>query len=251
MSLDNIFFCLQLDNVLVSVILYVSRCTANSTVMDTTPFHQLPKCEMIAKIDTVFKPKILLILSGKRKCGKDFLEQIIVKHFDSANCVSFRISAPIKSYFSKMHQLDYGELLKASNYKEQYRNDMVKWSEQLRASDPHCFLREAIFTSTVGRNCPIWILNDARRITDLEYFDDHKEIDMSNTKIIKIRVQCCDTIRAKRDWIFEPGIDDQTTECGLDHYKQWDYLVINENTTEDLMEQLKPMFEQIATSLQK
>lgn len=203
----------------------------------------------IAQIAALAKPKVQLILSGKRKCGKDFAEQIMLDHFPGA-ILSYRISAPIKGAFARQHGLDFAELLTASQYKEQYRQQMVTWSEAIRASDPHFFLRLAITEAAAQSGPkPIWLLNDARRPTDLQYFSDSREIDMSATQVIKMRIVSSEQTRIDRGWVFTAGIDDQTTECGLDSESNWDYLIQNDGTKEELLRQLEPIFERIAPLL--
>jgi len=133
-----------------------------------------------AQISALPKPKVQLILSGKRKCGKDFLEQIILERFPQL-VLSYRISAPIKGAFAQTYGLDLAELLSSSQYKENYREQMVLWSKQIRQSDAHYFLRLSIlqsYQSEPNGPRPIWLLNDARRLTDLEYFADANEIDV-------------------------------------------------------------------------
>ena len=194
-------------------------------------------------IGTLAKPQVQLILSGKRKCGKDFLEHLIFNRF-SNKILSFRISGPIKAAFANKHGLNLTELLGASQYKEQYRKKMVQWSEQVRQTDPHYFLRLAILEAyEAGGDKPIWLLNDARRPTDLQYFNDSSEIDMSKTRVVKLRIVSTEQTRMKRGWIFTEGIDDQTTECGLDHITDWDYIIENNGTKEELLVKMESIFQ--------
>lgn len=208
------------------------------------------KPPLVQKISQLIKPKVQIVLSGKRKCGKDFLEGIILERFPQ-QVLSYRISAPIKGAFARQHGLDFAELLTASLYKEKYRQEMVIWSEAIRVSDPHYFLRLAI--TEAAEECegkPIWLLNDARRPTDLVYFTDSSEIDMSLTTLIKLRINSTTQTRVSRGWHFTKGIDDQQTECGLDDECHWDYIIQNDSTKEKLLIQLEPLFEQISNLLQ-
>lgn len=147
-----------------------------------------------------------------------------------------------------MHSLDFAELTTDSAYKEVYRHRMVEWSEEIRKQDPHIFLREAIYT-TVNEEIPVWILNDARRETDIQYFADPSEIDLSTTMVSMIRIECREETRTKRGWTFTAGVDDQTTECGLDHFTDWDHVVQNNGTPEELIDQLAPLIQAIRSKL--
>ncbi|XP_078064102.1 phosphomevalonate kinase, partial [Mustelus asterias] len=86
-------------------------------------------------------PASLLLFSGKRKSGKDFITDSIQGRLGDENCTILRLSAPIKEQYAKEHGLELQELLGASGYKEQFRKDMIRWGEEQRARDPGCFCR--------------------------------------------------------------------------------------------------------------
>jgi phosphomevalonate kinase len=180
-------------------------------------------------------PKVVILLSGKRKCGKDFVSDIILKSL--TNIVAFCIASPIKKQFAKDNNLDFNKLLDSSHYKENYRQEMVLWSERIRAKDPNFFLRLAIEESN-AKSKPIWMLTDARRLCDVLYFKNGL---FKSSKVITIRISASEETRIKRGWIFTEGIDDKDTECGLDSYQNWDFVLKNDGSEEDLMSGLKPI----------
>lgn len=55
-----------------------------------------------------------------------------------------RISEPIKSHWAKEKGLDLSELLSDGPYKENYRKEMIIWSDSVRQRDPGYFCRESI-----------------------------------------------------------------------------------------------------------
>lgn len=206
---------------------------------------------LINKINSLPPPKVVLVLSGKRKSGKDYLETLLLQHYHQQIC-SFRISAPIKEEFSKKYDLNYDELLSASEYKEAYRQKMVQWSETIRSTDPNYFLRLSLWRqASAESDKPIWLLNDARRLVDVEYFTKPNELRLnkSKTKIITVRLVCRQDVRSARGWQFTAGIDDQETECGLDSYTDWDYVIENNGSQSELIDNLKPLFDSINDSL--
>ncbi|XP_061403938.1 phosphomevalonate kinase-like, partial [Lethenteron reissneri] len=69
-------------------------------------------------------------------------------------CAILRLSGPLKSQFAKEHQLELDKLLDASDYKERYRGDMIRWGEARRSADPGFFCRLA--TQSDGARCPVW-----------------------------------------------------------------------------------------------
>jgi phosphomevalonate kinase len=184
-------------------------------------------------------PKVVILLSGKRKCGKDFVSDIILKSL--TNIVAFCIASPIKKQFAKDNNLDFNKLLDSSDYKENYRQEMVLWSERIRAKDPNFFLRLAIEESN-AKSKPIWMLTDARRLCDVLYFKNGL---FKSSKVITIRISASEETRIKRGWIFTEGIDDKDTECGLDSYQNWDFVLKNDGSEEDLMSGLKPILQLI------
>ncbi|KAJ2949667.1 hypothetical protein O0L34_g15593 [Tuta absoluta] len=174
-------------------------------------------------------PRIILLFSGKRKSGKDFLTDHLQKLLGD-RCEVIKISQPIKSHWAKEKNLNLNELLSDSEYKEQYRLDMIKWSDEMREQDYGCFCRAAC------QNAPdraIWIVSDIRRKTDIRWFKEtYKDI------IRTIRISADLDTRNSRGYVFKEGVDDVTSECDLDDYEDWDLIVDNGKNKQTLEEQL-------------
>ena len=64
---------------------------------------------------------LIVMISGKRKSGKDFLASKLYKHFGEDNVSIIRLSAPLKKAFATENNLDYENLLTSGMYKELYR----------------------------------------------------------------------------------------------------------------------------------
>lgn len=120
------------------------------------------------------KPKIVLLVSGKRKCGKDYISSQLLSqyvccyllyarigvsqsyqflfHFISLGNDSteiIRISEPIKSHWAAEKGLDLEELLSDGPYKEQYREGMIVWSDSVRKENPGYFCNASISKSNI------------------------------------------------------------------------------------------------------
>ncbi|EGD78513.1 phosphomevalonate kinase [Salpingoeca rosetta] len=162
-------------------------------------------------------PKCVIILSGKRKCGKDYLSSFLHERLGTFSSV-VRLSGPLKEQFAKDHGLDYEELLSDSGYKEKYRKDMIAWGEKMRNADPGFFCRLATATATA----PIWIVTDARRPSDIEYFK-------ARYPVVTVRISSTDATRKQRGWVFTPDVDDAESECALDNYG-FDQTIENNST---------------------
>eukprot|EP00053_Salpingoeca_punica_P018213 m.177797 g.177797 ORF g.177797 m.177797 type:complete len:210 (+) comp17385_c0_seq1:89-718(+) len=161
------------------------------------------------------KPRIVLVFSGKRKSGKDYLTDLLKLRLGEVAAI-VRLSEPLKSQYAKDHNLDLKELLSAGPYKEQHRLAMIKWGEEQRNADPGFFCR----LSTAGVAAPVWIVSDARRVSDIEYFK-------ARFNTFLVRVESSEASRKLRGWVFTPDIDEAESECGLDGRK-WNLVIKNE-----------------------
>ncbi|KFM58283.1 Phosphomevalonate kinase, partial [Stegodyphus mimosarum] len=153
-------------------------------------------------------PKIVIVISGKRKSGKDYVADILLERFGSGKAVIIRLSGPLKERYALENNLDYAKLLEASEYKELYRMKMIKWGEDIRCKDPGYFCRHAIEQSQ-ARSKDVWIVSDARRKTDVEFF-------LSNFPNVTytLRINASPEVRKQRGWKYTEGIDDCESECG-------------------------------------
>jgi len=83
--------------------------------------------------ENLFKPNVLLIFSGKRKSGKDYICDRLIEAVEKSNTTdkqvritSISISAPLKEEYAKANNLDYERLLDSSAYKENFRVKMIE-----------------------------------------------------------------------------------------------------------------------------
>uniref|UniRef100_A0A0P4W935 Phosphomevalonate kinase n=1 Tax=Scylla olivacea TaxID=85551 RepID=A0A0P4W935_SCYOL len=201
-------------------------------------------------------PVLVLLFSGKRKSGKDYITDQLQQRLDENKSKIIRLSGPIKQQFADDNGLDYSQLLTASDYKEKYRSEMITWSEAKRAQDKGYFIREAIkmfeglcgamnlvwsckktyglkisplffktslkWSLLLGSKYPIWIVSDMRRRSDLAWFREHHP-----DAVYFVRIMATEEARKKRGWVFTPGVDDAESECDLDMVTSWDMEVDN------------------------
>lgn len=93
---------------------------------------------------------------------------------------------------------------------------MIHWGEKKRNADPGYFAR----LTTRNATRPVWIISDARRTTDLQYF-------VPNFKTITVRVESSEEVRRGRGWVWTDGVDNAESECGLDN-SEWDLVISNQ-----------------------
>ncbi|KAK2868711.1 hypothetical protein Q7C36_000582 [Tachysurus vachellii] len=179
---------------------------------------------------TASDPKLILLFSGKRKSGKDYVTDLIQKRLSPKLCCILRLSAPLKEQYAQEHGLDFEELLGAGKYKEQHRAEMIRWGERRRQKDPGFFCRMAV----CGASQPMWIVSDCRRMSDLQWFwSEYPQ------QCVCVRVEASEQTRAQRGWRFTAGVDDAESECGLDQDVDFDWTIRNDGDVTFLDRQLQ------------
>lgn len=73
---------------------------------------------------------------------------------------------------------------------------------------------------------PIIIVSDIRRRTDVDYFTS------LDIPLLAVRINASDEERKERGWVATEGVDDVASECDLDDFDEWDF-VINNDTESD------------------
>nr|XP_017531994.1 phosphomevalonate kinase isoform X2 [Manis javanica] len=144
-------------------------------------------------------PRLVLLFSGKRKSGKDFVTEALQSRLGADVCAILRLSSPLKEQFAQDHGLDFQRLLGASTYKEAYRRDMILWGEEKRQADPGFFCRKIV----EGVSQPIWLVSDTRRMSDIQWFQE-----AYGAVTRTVRVVASEQSRQQRGWVFIPGVDD-------------------------------------------
>ncbi|KAJ8877227.1 hypothetical protein PR048_021681 [Dryococelus australis] len=157
-------------------------------------------------------PKTVLLISGKRKSGKDFISENFLNKLGADKTVIIRISAPIKIHWSKLHNLDFDKLLSTDEYKEKYRKDMILWGEQIRHQDYGYFCRAAIEMFDVMQK-EIWVVSDVRRQTDVRWFREN-----FGDTVKTLRLEASEDIRKQRGFVFTSVVDPETLYCDLQSY---------------------------------
>ncbi|XP_047121835.1 phosphomevalonate kinase isoform X5 [Schistocerca piceifrons] len=173
--------------------------------------------------DSMSNPRCVLLFSGKRKSGKDYIVENLLRRLKPNDAVVLRLSAPIKKYWAESKGLDFDQLLGTGAYKENYRLEMIRWGESVRARDPGYFCQRAIEMSN-GTQFSVWIVSDTRRLSDLKWFLDNCG---GPSVVHTVRVVADDAVRKQRGWMYTPGIDDAVSECGLDSITDWNWTISN------------------------
>ncbi|XP_055648429.1 phosphomevalonate kinase isoform X1 [Falco peregrinus] len=185
-------------------------------------------------------PRAVLLLSGKRKSGKDFVAEELRSRLGPDICTILRLSGPLKEQYAKEHGLDFQRLLDASAYKELYRQDMIRWGEERRHADPGFFCRMAV----AGAAQPVWVVSDTRRLSDVEWFQA-----AYGAAVQTVRVVASEETRKRRNWVFVAGVDDAESECGLDQGVAFDWVITNDGDAVSLDQQLEMLLRSLRGQL--
>nr|XP_020768194.1 phosphomevalonate kinase isoform X2 [Odocoileus virginianus texanus] len=193
-------------------------------------------------------PGLVLLFSGKRKSGKDFVTEALQSRLQNRRstgwpevedchsqekqqythahlkepggllskerwlgadvCAVLRLSGPLKEQYAQEHGLDFQRLLDASTYKEAYRRDMIRWGEEKRRADPGFFCRKIV----EGVCQPVWLVSDTRRVSDIQWFQEAYG-DVTQT----VRVVATEESRQQRGWVFTPVPADPPGGCPYYH----------------------------------
>ena len=165
----------------------------------------------------------IIIFSGKQYSGKDTAAKIMLEQLTNyRRCAMGDI---IKLTYGKEKGLTYEEI---EANKAQYRADLIALGNWGRAQDPDYWLKKIL-----EQNGNI-IVTDVRVPHEYEIF--------KNAGAIAIRVEANRETRLSRGNLIG---EDDITEVGLDDIKNWDYIIENNSTYENLHKQVVQIIEQL------
>ena len=167
--------------------------------------------------------KKIIVFSGKQFSGKDTAAKILLEHFKTFKRIG--IADAIKLKYSEMTGLSVDEIEKN---KSLYRNDLIKLGDSGRAIDPDYWLN-----SIVSYKGDI-IVTDIRVKHELDLF--------KSFGAFTVRVEAREEVRKKRG---ELTAKNDLTETDLDNIKDWDFILFNEGTYEELCENIKPLIQAV------
>jgi phosphomevalonate kinase len=156
--------------------------------------------------------KKIIALSGKQFSGKDTVAKILLEKLTNFKRVG--IGDAIKIEYGKQKGLTFEEI---EANKPQYRADLIALGDYGRSISPLYWL-EKIISLDYDVMIP-----DLRVKSELEI--------LKNANAITIRVEASREARALRGELVK---EDDTTEIDLDDITDWDYVIANDSTYENL-----------------
>lgn len=165
----------------------------------------------------------IIIFSGKQYSGKDTVAKIMLEAMpDYKRCAMGDI---IKLTYGEQKGLSYDEIEKN---KAIYRQDLINLGNWGRSQDPDYWLKKII-----GQEGNIMV-TDVRVQHEYDVF--------KKAGAITIRVEASRDTRKERGKLIG---EDDVTEIGLDHVKDWDYVIDNNSDYETLKNKVNRVIEKI------
>ncbi len=158
----------------------------------------------------------IVIFSGKQYSGKDSAAKILLAELpEYKRCAMGDI---IKLEYGRQHNLTYEEI---EQNKAQYRAGLIELGNWGRAQNPDYWLEKIIET------------DGKIMVTDVRVQHEYDVFKAAGA--ITIRVEASREVRAQRGNLVG---EDDVTEVGLDHIKDWDYVIDNNSSYEEFKEKV-------------
>ena len=162
----------------------------------------------------------IIVISGKQYSGKDTFAKILLEKLTDFKRIG--IGDAIKIQYGKENNLSFEEI---ESQKHLYRDDLIKLGNWGRAQDKNYWLNNL-------SNMDKIIVPDVRVLDEIEYF--------KNKNAFLIRVNSSFENRSKRGVIVNAN---DNTETALDNYSNWNAIVDNDSTYEDLIKKADEVIE--------
>lgn len=154
----------------------------------------------------------IIVISGKQYSGKDTLAKILLQIMPNFKRIG--IGDAIKIEYGKKNNLTFEEIEKN---KHLYRDDLIKLGNWGRAQDDDFWLKNISNMNEI-------IVPDVRVIHEVDFFR------LEGAYLIRVESNLEN--RKKRGIITN---ENDLTETALDNYKNWNIVVENNSTYEDLV----------------
>lgn len=171
--------------------------------------------------------KKIVALSGKQFSGKDTVAKILLEKLTSFTRVG--IGDAIKIEYGKQKSLTFDEI---ETNKSQYREDLIELGNKGRAISPNYWLEKIVELDFDV------IVPDMRVKDELEI--------LKKAGALTIRVEASKEIRALRGELVK---EDDPTETALDDVSDWDFVIRNDSSYDDLKARALKLADEIAEKL--
>ncbi len=165
----------------------------------------------------------IIILSGKQYSGKDTAAKILLQNLTDFKRIG--LGDAIKIEYGEQKGLTFEEIEKN---KAQYRQDLINLGNKRRSEDKDYWIKKVI---KMPGNI---VVPDVRVKRELEFF--------KQANAITIRVEASRETRALRGTLVG---ETDVTETDLDDIKDWDFVIHNDSTYENLQAETNQLAKEI------
>ena len=171
----------------------------------------------------------IIILSGKQYSEKDTVAKILLENL--TNFKRIGLGDAIKIEYGEQKGLSFEEI---EQNKAQYRQDLINLGNKRRSEDKDYWIKKVI---KMPGNI---IVPDVRVKRELEFFKE--------ANAFTIRVEASRETRSQRGQLVG---ETDVTEVDLDDIKDWDYVIENNSTYENLQAKSIELAKEIKSFLNK
>ena len=162
---------------------------------------------------------LIIILSGKAKAGKNIVADIIKEYFN--NSIQVAYAYYIKDYLKRMNKYNEQE-------KEQYRSLLQEFGIDFLSK----YINPKFLINRVVEDIEVFsYFYDVIVITDARLIDEIEIPKQKFSNVITIRIE------RNNNNILTETEKKHITETGLDNYSNFDYIIENDSTIENLKNQ--------------
>ena len=176
-------------------------------------------------------PRIFLI-SGKARHGKDTVSDYLINYYEKKNqkCLRLSFGSYIKMYAKQISNWDGSEKTKPRELLQTLGTDLIR-----NQIDENFFVKRICDDIKVySYFFDVLVLSDVRMINEIEI----PEKEFQN--VIKIKV-----VRPNLKSELTNKQQNHITEKALDNYDNYDYVIINDGSLDDLKEKIEKLAEVI------
>lgn len=167
--------------------------------------------------------KKIIVISGKQFSGKDTLAKILLKELPNFKRIG--LGDGIKIEYAEEKGLTIEEIEKNKSH---YRADLQALGNKRRSQDADYWIKKVI---ALPQDI---IVPDIRVQKEYDYF--------KQANAFKIRVNSTTEIRAKRGIL---AAENDITETALDNISDWDFVISNDDSYEDLVKNSQKIIAEI------
>lgn len=172
--------------------------------------------------------KLIILVSGKRTCGKDTFAQILKQLVPDINITSF--ARELKLAFCKDRNYDFDRMISDYPYKEAKREEMTEYFVNMQKTHGDDYFFNAVLKNINESDSKINVISDLRLKSDLNRF---LILDKSEYTIFTVRIESSIKSRMLRGFVMKE-YDFDVVETDLDDYK-FDTVIENNDTINKLM----------------